>query len=90
MNNAHASPGFVFPFWHVFVTIFVVLLFSLMHAFWDCLEHFKRVGSLLFPGPYIAYMHDKLVNDLFVPPNTQAALKCYAAGFFRQSEPARK
>jgi hypothetical protein len=40
-----------------------------------------RVESLLFPGPYIAYMHDKLVNDLFVPLNTQAALKCHAAGF---------
>jgi hypothetical protein len=26
-------------------------------------------------------MHYNLVNDLFVPPNTQAALKCYAAGF---------
>jgi hypothetical protein len=52
-----------------------------MNAFWDCLEHFKRVESLLFPGPYIAYMHDELVNGLLVPPNTQAALKWYAAGF---------
>jgi hypothetical protein len=52
-----------------------------MHAFGDFLEHFMRVESLLFPGPYIAYMHDKLVNDLFVPLNTQAALKCHAAGF---------
>jgi hypothetical protein len=26
-------------------------------------------------------MHDELENDLLVPPNTQAALKCYAAGF---------
>jgi hypothetical protein len=63
------------------MSTFVVLLLSLMHAFWDCFEHSRRVESLLFPGPYIAYMHYNLVNDLFVPPNTQAALKCHAAGF---------
>jgi hypothetical protein len=52
-----------------------------MHAFWDFLEQFMRVESLLFPGSYVAHMHDKLVRDLFAPPNTQAAIKCYAASF---------
>jgi hypothetical protein len=81
MNNAHAGPVFVLSLCHSLASIFVVLLLPLMHAFWDCLEHFMRMESLLFHGPYIAYMDDKLVNGLFVPPNTQAALKCYATGF---------
>jgi hypothetical protein len=81
MNNAHACPVFVLSLCHGLASIFVVLLLPLMHAFWDCLEHFMRVESLLFHGPYIGYIDHKLVNDLFVPPNTQAALKCYAIGF---------